>query len=389
MPPILNVVALVGFAASLSLRGLDPVLLQIAGDLNVSIAKAAGISAATALAFAIVQPFLGAAADMFGKARIMIASMVLLGVANLVGAFATSFETLMAARIVTGLAGGGLFPVAVGLTGDLVAPEKRQVAIGRVLAGSMTGTLLGAALSGVVGDIVGWRGVLVLLGGLALLSALIVIVGFGPRALKASSSRADFRALAAGYREIFSNPNAPIVYTAVFLEGCCLLGLFPYVTPFLFDLGVTSLSIGGVVLSGFAVGGLIYTMTVSRLLARFDVKSLMVTGGLLLGLELLAMAAGLPWPVQALIMVGIGWSFYLLHGALQVVSTELSVQARASAVSLHNCFFFLGQTAGPIVYGLGLAHGGKFPTLAVAGGVLALTGLVCVRLLRWGRPATA
>ncbi len=376
-------IALVGFAASLSLRGLDPVLLQISHDLEVSIAKAAGLSAATALTFALVQPFLGAVADLFGKARIMVASLIMLGLANLAGAFATSFEALLAARIVTGLAGGGLFPVAVGLVGDLVATDKRQVAIGRVLVGSMAGTLLGAALSGVVGDLLGWRGVLVMLGSLALLSAIVVIIGFGSQRLRKASSRPDFAGLVAGYREIFTNPNAPIVYTAVFIEGCCLIGVFPYITPFLFDLGVTSLTLGGVVLSGFAVGGLIYTMTVSRLLAHFSVRRLMVSGGLLLGLQLVAIAMGPSWPVQALIMVGIGWSFYLLHGALQVVSTELSVQARASAVSLHNCFFFLGQTVGPIAYGVGLDHAGKLATLSLAGGALALTGIVCVKLLRW------
>ena len=47
-------------------------------------------------------------------------------------------------RILAGIASGGVFPIALGLTADLVAPAKRQVAIGRTLAGSMTGNLLGA-----------------------------------------------------------------------------------------------------------------------------------------------------------------------------------------------------------------------------------------------------
>ncbi|MFX7945918.1 hypothetical protein ABTK43_19625, partial [Acinetobacter baumannii] len=50
--------------------------------------------------------------------------------------------------------------VALGLTADLVAPAKRQVAIGRTMAGSMTGNLLGASASGIIGDFIGWRGVL-------------------------------------------------------------------------------------------------------------------------------------------------------------------------------------------------------------------------------------
>jgi hypothetical protein len=36
----------------------------------------------------------------------------------------------------------------------------------------------------------------------------------------------DFAMLRQGYRTIFRNPNA-LCYAAVFIEGCCVLGLFP------------------------------------------------------------------------------------------------------------------------------------------------------------------
>ncbi len=47
----------------------------------------------------IVQPVLGAAADLFGKARLMIVCLVLLGVANILGALSSSFSLLFASRI--------------------------------------------------------------------------------------------------------------------------------------------------------------------------------------------------------------------------------------------------------------------------------------------------
>jgi len=43
MPPVLNIIALATFAASLSARALDPVLPHVASDFNVSIAAAAGL----------------------------------------------------------------------------------------------------------------------------------------------------------------------------------------------------------------------------------------------------------------------------------------------------------------------------------------------------------
>ena len=84
-----------------------------------------------------------------------------------------------------------------------------------------------------------------------------------------------------------------------------------------------------------------------------------------------------------------GWGFFMIHGSLQVVASELSVQARATALSLHAFFFFMGQTVGPIGYGLGLHHIGKLATLLSAAAVIIVLGLVSARLLRQRKPADA
>src|SRR6201987_3450069 len=89
LPPVLNVITLATFAASLSVRALDPVLPHVAEDFGVSIATAASFAAVFAFTFAIVQPAIGAAADLFGKARLMTICLVLLGVANILGALST------------------------------------------------------------------------------------------------------------------------------------------------------------------------------------------------------------------------------------------------------------------------------------------------------------
>ena len=385
MPPAINIIALATFAASLSARALDPVLPHVAEDFGVSIATAAGFASAFAFTFAIIQPALGAAADLFGKAKLMIVCLVLLGLANILGALSTSFPLLFATRILAGVGAGGVFPVALGLTSDLVGAEKRQVAIGRTLAGSMSGNLLGASFSGVVGDFTGWRGVLAILGVLVIVASVAVAAGFRGAAL-ARVPRTNLSALRHGYGTIFSNPNA-LCYAAVFVEGCCVLGLFPYLAAFLFDLGETRLSIAGVVIAGFAVGGLFYTLTVSRFLPRLGVKGMMIAGASLVALQLGVIGFGPGWKFQAVSLLLMGWGFYMIHGCLQVFASELSVEARATALSLHSFFFFMGQTVGPIAYGLGIGHLGKLPTLLTAASVFAVLGIACARLLRQAPPA--
>ncbi len=388
MPPALNIITLATFAASLSARALDPVLPHVSEDFGISIATAASFAAVFAFTFAIIQPALGAAADLFGKARLMIICLALLGLANILGALSTSFPMLFVTRILAGIGSGGVFPVALSLTSDLVGPDKRQLAIGRTLAGSMSGNLLGATASGLIGDFLGWRGVLAFLGALVIVAAVGVGAGFRGAALS-RPPKTSLSALKSGYRTIFTNPNARICYSAVFVEGCCVLGLFPYIASFLFDLGETSLSVAGIVIAGFAIGGLFYTLTVARLLPWLGMRGMMVVGATLVGIQLVGVAFGPTWKIQMAGLLVMGWGFYMIHGCLQVFASELSVEARATALSLHSFFFFMGQTVGPIAYGFGLDHAGKTPTLVTAAAIIIVLGFICARFLKQRVPADA
>ncbi|MEH2508819.1 putative MFS family arabinose efflux permease [Nitrobacteraceae bacterium AZCC 1564] len=381
MLPILNVIAATTFAAALSSRSMEPVLPMVANDLGVTIATAASLSAAVALTFAIVQPILGAAADMFGKPRLMIACLATLGAANIIGALATSFEMLFLSRILCGIAAGGTFPIAMGLTSDLVPTAHRQIALSRVLAGAMTGNLLGSSAAGVIGDFLGWRGVLTVLGLLVIVASIAVWIGFRRGGVSSPTQAVDFSTLKHGYRTILKNPNARVCFSAVFVEGLCVLGLFPFIAAFLFELGETRASIPGVVIAAFAVGGLLYTMTVPRLLPRVGVLGLMIGGSVAVGLQIVAIAFGPRWEVQALCFLIMGWGFYCLHGSLQVFSSDLAPEARASALSLHAFSFFMGQAVGPIIYGFALSRAGKLPTLIASAAIIMVLGIVAARLL--------
>jgi predicted MFS family arabinose efflux permease len=239
----------------------------------------------------------------------------------------------------------------------------------------------------VIGDFLGWRGVLAILGILVVTASIAVTAGFRGAAL-AHAPKTNFSTLRHGYRVIFANPNA-LCYAAVFIEGCCVLGLFPFIASFLFELGETRLSIAGIVIAGFAVGGLIYTVTVSRFLPRLGVNGMMITGATLVGLQLAAIGFGPGWKIQAICMLVMGWGFYMIHGCLQVFASELSAKARATALSLHSFFFFMGQTVGPIAYGFAIQNIGKVPSLLTSATIITLLGLACARLLRQTMPADA
>jgi predicted MFS family arabinose efflux permease len=168
---------LVVFACALFIRSTDPVIPQIASGLNVEPATAALLSTAFTLPYALVQPLLGALADMFSKSRLMLLCLFVVTAATLACGLAPNFPLLATDRVLAGLAAGGVVPIAFALVGDKIPVHERQVAMGRLLFAIMTGNLLGATCAGVVGDLVGWRGVFFVTGALG----LVALLAAGPR----------------------------------------------------------------------------------------------------------------------------------------------------------------------------------------------------------------
>ncbi len=386
MGSFINLLAFVIFATSLFMRSVDPVILRIAAGLDVAPATAAMLSTAFTLPYALVQPVLGALADMFSKTRLIALCMATLGVTTLACGLAPNFETLMVLRVIAGMTAGGVFPIAFAIAGDRVPVAQRQVALGRLLFAAMSGNLLGASGAGVIGDLIGWRGVFFATGAFCLIALAFALPRF--RGMSESAGRFDLAMLIRNYRAIFSNPLAKYCFGAVVVEAVFMFGVFPYMAGMLHTEGTMRASIAGIVLAGFAVGGIIYTVTVARLLANFGETRLMASGGMVMAFCLIVIALRAPWPVEFANFVLLGFGFYLLHGCIQVFVTELAPAARGSAMAGHSFFFFLGQAAGPVVYGVGLSSSiGITPVLLCGAVVLTLTGWICALRLR--RPAPA
>jgi MFS transporter, DHA1 family, inner membrane transport protein len=380
MTRTLNLIAFVVFASALFMRSIDPVIPQIAAGLNVEPATAALLSTAFALPYALVQPLLGGLADMFSKPRLMLLCLFIVASASLLSGFAPNFESLFAARVIAGLAAGGVIPISFALVGDKIPVAERQVAMGRLLFAIMTGNLLGATFAGVITDLVSWRGVFFATGSFGLLVLAAAIPGF--LGLSEATGRFDLSTLVPNYVSIFRNPLAKICFGAVFLEAVFMYGCFPYIATMLQQAGETRASIAGVVIAGFGIGGALYGVTVSRLLPWLGEQRMMRFGGAALGFCLLVIAARVPWPLEFANFALLGFGFYMLHAVIQIYASELAPATRGSAMALHSCFFFIGQAVGPVIYGAGLTTIGLSPVLVFGAAVLLGVGLVCAQWLR-------
>ncbi|NVO17906.1 MAG: MFS transporter [Rhodoplanes sp.] len=378
---VLAIAALSLFATSLFMRSVDPVIPQIAASFDMDVRTVALLSTAYALPYALAQPFLGSLGDTLGKTLVLKVCLALSAVAGFLGAFAPDYTVLLVSRVLVGMVSGGIFPIALAIGGDLVPVHRRQVAFGRLLAAAMLGNVLGSPLAGVIADTVGWRGVFALVAGLAVVAFVATMVGLRGPGLD-RRTRFEMATVVGGYRAIFKNPLAKICFSAVFLEGAFLYGIFPFIAVLLAARGEGRAAIAGVVIAGFAVGGFLYSGFISVLLGRLGERGMMIGGGLLMAGGLSTVALGLAWPFEFAAFTVLGLGFYSLHGVIQVYVTELAPAARGTAMALHGCAFFVGQALGPVFYRYGFDHLGVGVTGAIGAVALLGVGLMCAAKLR-------
>jgi MFS transporter, DHA1 family, inner membrane transport protein len=382
---LLAILAASCFVSSMSMRIIDPLVPEISRDLGVAPASVAMLASFYAFPYALAQPLLGAFGDALGKARIIKIALSVLAVCLAASAAAPTLGMLAIARLVGGAAAGGIIPLAFAIVGDRFAMSERQLALSRVLTAIIAGQLTGSIGSGFVASFFGWRAAQTAATVLVLVALAVTVWQLRPasRPRRTRPSRKEF---VAGYRAVFANPRSVVCFSAVFVEGIVIFGLFPYVAVLLEQRGAGGLKEAGFVLAGFGLGGFIYTALVRLMLGRLGLYKLIMSGGVVSGVGLALLSFGTSWPAEMAIFMIVGVGFYMIHNSLQTQATELAPLNRGSAVAMHSFFMFLGQAFGPIVYGVGLAGVGTLWTLLFAGAAMGLLGIATA----WGlksRPA--
>jgi predicted MFS family arabinose efflux permease len=359
-----------GFSQALSSRVLDPLVPMVAAEFAAPVDMVALIATAFALPYALIQPVLGPIGDAFGKRRIILGCMAALVVALAACALAPTLDTLFAARIASGIAAGGVFPLTLALLGDAVEMDRRQVALSRFLAFAILGQIAGGAMAPLVEPLVGWRGVLWVSAGLAAIGLGVLLAGG-----RVAETAGPFGPAVAieRYGAILRSPVARLCYGAVAVEGALIFGMFPYLADILLARGHGGPAEAGTAIGLFGAGGLLYAALAAWLLGTAGPLRMLWGGGVLAAAGLAASALA----PSAAVLIGahlvLGFGFFMMHNSIQTRVTEVAPAARGSAVALHAFFFFLGHSLGPILYGLAIGvFGSAAALLAGAVGLAAL-----------------
>lgn len=101
----------------------------------------------------------GAAGDHFGRRRILIAGIILFGLASIGCALAPSLPVLLIARAAQGVGAAMLMPNSLGILGASFGGEARGRAVGTWASAGAIASAVGPPVGGWLVDAIGWRSV--------------------------------------------------------------------------------------------------------------------------------------------------------------------------------------------------------------------------------------
>lgn len=378
MPIALLALTLSAFAIGTTEFMIVGLLPTVAADLSISIPSAGLLVSLYALGVAIGAPVLTALTGKLPRKALLLALMALFTAGNLLAWQAPRYETLVAARILTGLAHGVFFSIGSTIATGLVPREKAASAIAIMFTGLTVALVTGVPLGTFIGQHFGWRETFLAVSVLGVV-AFIGSAVFVPRHIAHTPP-----ASLAQQAQVLVEPRLLLVYakTAIGYGGTFIP--FTFLAPILTDIsGFSASAVGWVMLvygASVAVGNLWGGKLADRL---GPIPALRIIFALLAAvLLLLQFTAPHPWLAVGTVLLWGAVAFGNVPG-LQVYvvkqAERFTPQAVDVASGLNIAAFNLGiagaaWAGGLIVTHLGLQHTPWIGALAV---------LVSLALTHW------
>ncbi|GAA1303737.1 MFS transporter [Streptomyces sanglieri] len=154
-----------------------PALPDLQREFDASTTSVSWVLSSFLLTASVATALLGRVGDMFGKRRVLIASLTVFAAGTLLAALSDSLPLLITARAVQGV-GSAAFPLAFGIVRDQFPRERVPVAIGLISSTFGIGFGVGLVIPGPIVDALNWHwifwlGLIVILLGIAAVAAFI------------------------------------------------------------------------------------------------------------------------------------------------------------------------------------------------------------------------
>lgn len=378
MPLALLALTISAFAIGTTEFVIVGLIPTIASDLGVSLPSAGLLVSLYALSVAIGAPLITALTGRVPRKTLLAALMALFTLGNLVAWRAPGYESLIVARILTGLAHGVFFSVGSIIAMTLVPKDKAASAIATMFSGMTVAFVAGIPLGTFVGQHFGWRATFLIVA----LFGLVAFVGaaaFVPRDLAQTPPAPLARQL-----RVLAEPRLLLVFamTAIGYGGSLIA--FTYMAPLLERLAGFTPPQVSLALVGYGVSVAFGNVWGGKLADRIGPVGALKRIFLLLALVLLALTFTVHHAALA-VPTMLAWGAVAFGNVpgLQVYvvkqARHFAPHAADVASGLNIAAFNLGVAGGSSLGGLIVAHAGLGHTPWIAAvvtlGAFALSAL--------------
>ncbi len=380
MPLALLALTLAAFAIGTTEFVIVGLIPTIASDLSVSLPSAGLLVSLYALGVAIGAPVLTALTGRVPRKLLLVGLMALFTAGNLVAWLAPGYETLIVARLLTGLAHGVFFSVGTIVATSLVPREKGASAIATMFSGMTVAFVTGIPLGTFIGQHFGWRTTFLVVAAFGLV-AMIGAWALVPRNIAHAQPAPLSRQL-----RVLLQPRLLLVYamTAVGYGGSLIA--FTFLAPILEDITGFSPNMVSLVLLAYGVSVAVGNFWGGRLADRKGpVVALKLIFALLAAVLLVLTFTAPSKPLMLLTVLAWGAVAFGNVPGLQVYVVRLAEEVAPEATDVATGFnisaFNLGVAGGSwagaqVVSYLGLAHTPWVAALVTLGalGLTVLSG---------------
>ena len=378
MPIALLALTISAFAIGTTEFVIVGLIPTIAADLRIGLPSAGLLVSLYALGVAIGAPVLTALTGKLPRKALLLGLMALFTLGNLLAWKAPGYETLIAARILTGLAHGVFFSIGSTIATGLVPKEKAASAIALMFTGLTVALVTGVPLGTFIGQHFGWRETFLAV------AALGVIAFIGSALFVPNDIRHRPPATLGQQLRVLAEPRLLLVYakTAIGYGGSFIP--FTFLAPILTEVsGFSPGAVGGVMLVyglSVAAGNLWGGKLADRL---GPVPALKIIFALLAAvLLMLSFTAPHKWLALATVLLWGAVAFGNVPG-LQVYVVQQAERHTPQAIDvasgLNIAAFNLGIAGAAWAGGLVVTHLGLVHT----GWIGALVVLVALALTAW------
>jgi DHA1 family inner membrane transport protein len=230
MPLALLALTISAFAIGTTEFVIVGLIPTIAEQLGVTVPSAGLLVTIYAIGVAIGAPVLTALTGRVPRKLLLISLMVLFTLGNLLAWQSPSYESLVVARLLTGLAHGVFFSIGSTIATSLVAKEKAASAIAIMFGGLTVALVTGVPLGTFIGQHFGWRETFLavsLIGVIATVASVILV----PNNIKNQASASIGEQF-----KVLTHPRLLLIYAITALGYGGVFTTFTFLAPMMQEL---------------------------------------------------------------------------------------------------------------------------------------------------------